>query len=197
MPQSPCAAKVHSESHTRKDLPPKAHQSAKANRHGERPTVDKEGPVINIHTLFEIADLFRFRWDAATLASLADQPLRFRALAKRLGSDLGDRVEDNSLTRSLARLRRGGLIVAGATTIGERVVPLYQLTDQGRTRLAQYRAIVHTYQRLTQQAAAAAASANGTKPRRSGGPPAAQPSSAGATRRTTRGTTEKQGKARR
>jgi DNA-binding HxlR family transcriptional regulator len=100
--------------------------------------------LININTLLEIADIFRFRWDAATLACL-EQPIRFRALARELTTRLGDRVEDNALSRSLNRLRRTGLVTAHHTQAGRRVVPLYQLTDKGRQRRAQYQALVLIY----------------------------------------------------
>jgi DNA-binding HxlR family transcriptional regulator len=99
---------------------------------------------ININTLLEIADIFRFRWDAATLACL-DQPIRFRALARELTTRLGNRVEDNALSRSLNRLRRTGLVTAHHTQAGRRLVPLYQLTDKGRQRRAQYQALVLIY----------------------------------------------------
>jgi DNA-binding HxlR family transcriptional regulator len=104
--------------------------------------------VININSLLEIAEIFRFRWDTATLACL-DKPTRFRALARKLGADLGDRVEDNSLSRSLKRLRRTGLVTARHRQVGGRVVPYYELTEQGRQRRAQYEALVFTYQELT------------------------------------------------
>jgi DNA-binding HxlR family transcriptional regulator len=103
--------------------------------------------VININSLLEIAEIFRFRWDTATLACL-DKPTRFRALARKLGADLGDRVEDNSLSRSLKRLRRTGLVTARHRQIGGRVVPYYELTERGRQRRAQYEALVFTYQEL-------------------------------------------------
>jgi DNA-binding HxlR family transcriptional regulator len=100
--------------------------------------------LININTLLEIADIFRFRWDTATLACL-EQPIRFRALARELTTRLGNRVEDNALSRSLNRLRRTGLVTAHHTQAGRRVVPLYQLTDKGRQRRAQYQALVLIY----------------------------------------------------
>jgi DNA-binding HxlR family transcriptional regulator len=99
--------------------------------------------LININTLLEIADIFRFRWDAATLACL-EQPIRFRALARELTTRLGDRVEDNALSRSLNRLRRTGLVTAHHTQAGRRLVPLYQLTDKGRQRRA-HQALVLIY----------------------------------------------------
>ena len=105
--------------------------------------------IINTNTLFQMADIFRFRWDPPTLACLADQPMRFRALGRRLGADIGDRVEDNTLTRSLIRLRRAGLVSAQRTTIGGRTVPLYRITDEGRIRLAHYQALAFMYQELT------------------------------------------------
>jgi DNA-binding PadR family transcriptional regulator len=74
--------------------------------------------------------------------------MRFRALAKRLGADIGDRVEDNTLTRSLVRLRRAGLVSAQRTTIGRRNVPLYRITDEGRIRLSHYQALAFMYQEL-------------------------------------------------
>jgi DNA-binding HxlR family transcriptional regulator len=104
--------------------------------------------LININTLFEIADIFRFRWDPATLACLGERPMRFRALARRLGTRIGDRVEDNALSRSLTRLQRTGLIAATRTAVGRRVVPMYHLTDKGRDRLAQYQALAFTYQEI-------------------------------------------------
>lgn len=106
------------------------------------------GFAINIHILFELADMFRFRWDPATLACLADKPLRFRALARQLGQSIDDRIEDNALARSLGRLKRSGYVVAHRSLVGRRTVPLYQITDQGRAQLNRYRALVITYQQL-------------------------------------------------
>jgi DNA-binding HxlR family transcriptional regulator len=75
--------------------------------------------------------------------------MRYRALARRLGAQYGDRIEDNSLSRTLGRLRRTGLITAQGTLVGRRTVPLYRITDQGRRMLATYHALVHTYQQQT------------------------------------------------
>lgn len=74
--------------------------------------------------------------------------MRFRTLARRLGIRIGDRVEDNALSRSLQRLRRTELITSEQTTVGQRVVPLYKLTDKGKDLCDTYQALALTYQAL-------------------------------------------------
>jgi DNA-binding PadR family transcriptional regulator len=103
--------------------------------------------MIDIRTLFEIAEMFRFRWDPAILACLEEQPLRYRALARQLGSRIDDRVEDNALSRSLGRLRRNGLVAAHRTMVGRRTVPTYHITDEGHGRLDRYRSLAQAFQR--------------------------------------------------
>jgi DNA-binding PadR family transcriptional regulator len=112
-----------------------------------------------VHTLILIADLFRFRWDPAVLACLAEQPCRNGALARTLGLRVGDRVEDNTLYRSLGRLRRGGLVTAQQIAAAGHNVPIYRITSHGRTLHDLYGAIAAGYP----------------------APPAAQPSTAPAT----------------
>ncbi|MPZ28586.1 MAG: hypothetical protein GEV12_19845 [Micromonosporaceae bacterium] len=119
----------------------------------------KGGPAIDTHTLFEIKELFRFRWDPAILACLAEQPWRNRALARHLGERIGDRVENNTLSRSLDRLRDRGFAVVHHTTMGRRAIPIYHITDSGRIQLDVYRALVRTYV----QHPAASRSDNGTE----------------------------------
>jgi DNA-binding HxlR family transcriptional regulator len=92
--------------------------------------------------------MFRFRWDPAILACLAEQPLRYRALAKQLGSRIDDRVEDNALTRGLGRLRRNGLVAAHRTSVGRRIVPAYCLTALGRAQLERYHELVRAYEQF-------------------------------------------------
>jgi len=90
--------------------------------------------------------MFRFRWDPAILACLEDQPLRYRALARQLGTRIDDRVEDNALSRSLGRLRRNGLVAAHRTAVGRRMVPTYHITDKGSGRLDRYRSLAQAFQ---------------------------------------------------
>jgi DNA-binding PadR family transcriptional regulator len=92
--------------------------------------------------------MFRFRWDPAILACLEEQPQRYRALARQLGTRIDDRVEDNALSRSLGRLRRHGLVAAHRTTVGRRTVPTYHITEQGHSRLNQYRSLAQALQRF-------------------------------------------------
>jgi DNA-binding HxlR family transcriptional regulator len=75
--------------------------------------------------------------------------MRFRPLARRLGVRIGDRVEDNALSRSLRRLRRTELITAEHAAVGRRVVSFYRLTDKGQDLFNTYGALVLTYQALT------------------------------------------------
>jgi DNA-binding PadR family transcriptional regulator len=98
-----------------------------------------------VHTLILIADLFRFRWDPAVLACLAEQPRRNGALARTLGLRVGDRVEDNTLYRSLGRLRRGGLVTAEQIAAAGHNVPIYRITSHGRTLHDLYDAIAAGY----------------------------------------------------
>jgi DNA-binding PadR family transcriptional regulator len=92
--------------------------------------------------------MFRFRWDPAILACLEEQPLRYRALARQLGTRIDDRVEDNALSRSLGRLRRNGLVAAHRTMVGRRSVPTYHITEQGHSRLDRYRSLAQALQRF-------------------------------------------------
>jgi DNA-binding PadR family transcriptional regulator len=92
--------------------------------------------------------MFRFRWDPAILACLEEQPLRYRALARQLGTRIDDRVEDNALSRSLGRLRRNGLVAAHRTMVGRRSVPTYHITDTGHGRLDRYRSLAQALQRF-------------------------------------------------
>jgi DNA-binding HxlR family transcriptional regulator len=108
-----------------------------------------EVSLINIKTLFDLTEIFRYRWDVATLACLGEGPMRFRPLARRLGVRIGDRVEDNALSRSLRRLRRTELITAEHAAVGRRVVSFYRLTDKGQDLFNTYGALVLTYQALT------------------------------------------------
>jgi len=110
---------------------------------------------LDVRALLEIADMFRFRLDPPTLACLAEQPYRFRALAKELGDRIADRVEDNALSRSLDRLRREGLAVARPTMVGRRTVATYCITDKGLSRLDRYRALANSYQETAPSGGAA------------------------------------------
>lgn len=105
-------------------------------------------PVLDVRILLELAEMFRFRWDPAILACLAGSPLRFRELARLASYRIGDRLEDNALSRSLDRLQRQRLVRAEQTTLGRRNVPVYQITALGRTHLDRYQALVHTYQQF-------------------------------------------------
>jgi len=100
------------------------------------------GLTIDIDAIVRVADLFRFRWDPAVLAVLAERPFRFRALHTRLVTQIGEHVDDNALTRSLHRLTRAGLIQADSRRMGSRPIKIYGLSDKGRVHLMKIEAIV-------------------------------------------------------
>jgi len=102
-------------------------------------------PDIDIDVLIRIAEFFRFRWDPPILAELAERPSRFRALASRLETHVGEHVDDNALSRSLHRLTRSGLVTAECSRVGRRDVKLYRLTRSGREHVATYGAFVAAY----------------------------------------------------
>jgi DNA-binding HxlR family transcriptional regulator len=103
------------------------------------------GAKIDIDTLVRIADLFRYRWDPAVLAVLAERPYRYRALHSRLESHVGEHVDDNALTRSLHRVTRSGLVRADSNRSGSRAIKTYALTDRGRNHMMTYQALVTVY----------------------------------------------------
>lgn len=110
-----------------------------------RATCIHGGIQIDIDALVRIADLFRYRWDPAVLAVLAERPYRYRALHTRLESHVGEHVDDNALTRSLQRITRSGMVRADSKRFGSRVIKTYVLTDRGRDNLMTYEAIVTVY----------------------------------------------------
>jgi len=116
-----------------------------ARAYDAHPSAAHRREATGVHTLILIADLFRFRWDPAVLACLAEQPCRNGALARTLGLRVGDRVEDNTLYRSLGRLRRGGLVTAEQIAAAGRNVPVYRITSHGRTLHDLYDTIAASY----------------------------------------------------
>lgn len=101
--------------------------------------------MIDIDTLVRIAEYFRFRWDPPILAELAQRPSRFRALASRLETHVGEHVDDNALSRSLHRLTRSGLITADGSRVGRRDFKVYRLTAKGHQQVHTYVALVAVF----------------------------------------------------
>lgn len=101
--------------------------------------------MIDIDTLVRIAEYFRFRWDPPILAELAQRPSRFRALASRLETHVGEHVDDNALSRSLQRLTRSGLVTADDNRVGRRDFKVYRLTAKGREHVRTYGALVAVF----------------------------------------------------
>jgi DNA-binding HxlR family transcriptional regulator len=99
--------------------------------------------------LGRIGGLFRHRWDPHVITALAGQPLRYRALSISLAAQTGEHLDDSTLTRSLHRLIRDGLVTADAQLIAGRDINLYQLTCQGRDHLTAYRSFLAAYEQLT------------------------------------------------
>jgi DNA-binding PadR family transcriptional regulator len=104
--------------------------------------------MLNIESYLEMADLFRFRWDPAILAVIADRPSRFRALATALERQIDEHVDDNALWRSLRRLQRSGHIESRKLAVGRREVPVYTITAAGATQLKTYGAFIDVYERI-------------------------------------------------
>jgi DNA-binding PadR family transcriptional regulator len=104
--------------------------------------------VINVDVYLKIVNLFRFRWDPAILAVLAEHPYRFRELANRLETQIDEHIDDNAVSRSLRRLTRAKHVQPTRTRIGRREVPVYAITDEGRLHLQTYGALIDTYKRL-------------------------------------------------
>lgn len=79
---------------------------------------------MNVDHLRELNDLFEHRHDALILlclargvADAADQPLRFRQLARSIIKQTGSYVPESNISRSLPRLRDAKLVaVHGADT---------------------------------------------------------------------------------
>lgn len=101
--------------------------------------------MIDTGTLIDIGQRFRFRWDPAILAELAERPSRYRALASRLQAHVGQHLDDNALSRSLRRLVRYGLVTADSNRIGKRDFKVYRLTDKGREHVGTYQALVAAF----------------------------------------------------
>jgi DNA-binding HxlR family transcriptional regulator len=102
--------------------------------------------VLNIERYLEIAELFRFRWDPAILAALAEGPHRFRALRTRIEDEMDEHMDDNALSRSLRRLEKEGYIASRKLQVGRRQVPVYTITDVGLDNVRLYAAIIATYE---------------------------------------------------
>lgn len=124
--------------------------------------------VINVDVYLEIQDLFRFRWDPAILAVVAERPYRFRALLTRLQAQvleaqIGDHINDNALTRGLHRLQHANHVESTTVKVGRREVPVYTITADGLEQLKTYGAFIDTYQRIN--ATDPTAETRGTEPR--------------------------------
>jgi len=104
--------------------------------------------VISVDVYFEIADLFRFRWDPAILGVLAERPHRFRELHRRIETHIDDHLDDNAVDRGLKRLTRHKHVAKSRTRIGRRMVPLYTITPEGRLHLRIYAAFIDTYRHM-------------------------------------------------
>lgn len=120
--------------------------------HGKSSSISARhgGLEIDIDALVRIAEYFRFRWDPPILAELAERASRFRALASRLETHVGEHVDDNALSRSLHRLTRTGLITADCTQVGRRDYKLYRPTGKGHQHVKTYAAVTTAYTHLDQ-----------------------------------------------
>jgi DNA-binding HxlR family transcriptional regulator len=106
------------------------------------------GAEIDIDVLVRMADRLRFRHDPPILAALSTRPRRFRELHARLEANLGEHVDDNTLTRGLGRLTRSGLIHVESTLKGLRDFKTYSLSDLGRERLREVEGLLAVYAHL-------------------------------------------------
>src|SRR5262245_5019862 len=93
---------------------------------------------MDVQAVFQMTQLFRYRWDPLVLACLAEEELRFRGLSRHLRASTGCDVDDASVTRSLRRLTIARLVETTPQRVGKRIVNLYSITDAGRHHLGRH-----------------------------------------------------------
>ncbi|GAA3741631.1 hypothetical protein GCM10022225_26390 [Plantactinospora mayteni] len=105
--------------------------------------------MIDVDVYLEISDLFRFRYDPAVLSAIAERPYRFRELVSRLERQTdGRHVDDNAVGRSLRRLANDNHVRKSKMRDGDRLVPVYAITDEGRLQVRLYQAVIDVYRRI-------------------------------------------------
>lgn len=111
--------------------------------------------MIDVDVYLEISDLFRYRYDPTILSLVAERPCRFRDLVTRLEGQVAAHVDDNAVNRSLKRLANDGHVNKAMTRYGNRNVPVYSITDQGRLSVGFYHAVIDSYRRVQRNGDAA------------------------------------------
>lgn len=104
--------------------------------------------VIDVDVYLEISDLFRFRYDPAVLSLIAERPYRFRDLVTRLEGQVDGHVDDNAVGRSLKRLTNDNHVRKAKMRHGNKIVPVYSITDEGRLSVRLYHAFIDAYRRI-------------------------------------------------
>lgn len=105
--------------------------------------------MIDVDVYLEISDLFRFRYDPAVLSAIAERPYRFRELVSRLERQVdGGHVDDNAVGRSLKRLTNDNHVRKSKMRHGNKIVPVYSITDEGRLSVRLYHAFIDAYRRI-------------------------------------------------
>nr|MDT0658810.1 hypothetical protein [Micromonospora sp. DSM 115978] len=102
-----------------------------------------------------MSDLFRFRYDPALLSLIAERPSRFRDLVTRLEGQVEGHVDDNAVGRSLKRLTKDSLVRKAKVRDGNKLVPVYSITDEGRLSVSVYDAVIDAYRRIQRSGDAA------------------------------------------
>jgi DNA-binding PadR family transcriptional regulator len=99
---------------------------------------------VDLGTYREIEGLFHYKWDAAILDVLAEEPRRYLALARRVQTTVHPNLSEGEVTRTLSRLGKLGVIRKTSRTDG-RPCEVYELTEKGHQTLAAYHAIIAAY----------------------------------------------------
>jgi DNA-binding PadR family transcriptional regulator len=110
---------------------------------------------MDVDVYFEISDLFRFRYDPAVLGLIAERPYRFRDLVTRLESQVEGHVDDNAVGRSLKRLAHDNHVRKARMRDGNKLVPVYSITEEGRLSVSVYHAFIDAYRGIQRNDAAA------------------------------------------
>ena len=101
--------------------------------------------MIDLKTYWDIARLFRYKWDTGVLIALLEHPRRFSQVRQDVQAHSDEHLDDNALLRSLKRLRRAHMLSKEKTRSGRRVVSLYSITPQGRHHLDRYDVLVASW----------------------------------------------------
>ncbi|GAA1025797.1 hypothetical protein GCM10009557_01140 [Virgisporangium ochraceum] len=80
-------------------------------------------------------------WDATALFCLEDHALRYTDLGSQMSEWSGQRLSDSTVTQTVKRLFRAGMVETIKDNDGARTVSRYALTDAGRARLAKLRVL--------------------------------------------------------